>query len=99
VLYPFLQVNGEFIAGGHPAIVFQRFGSGWFNIIAYERNTAYFQFFRSGKKGHIYGIIVQGINQAALFQYAIVQAGFFCFQGTGQTDWAAANDYNVELIG
>lgn len=82
----------EILRHGHPAVIFQGLGTGWFGIIADKRNVTDLQPLGSGEKGHIGRIMIEGIDQTAFFQYTIVQTGFPGFQGTGQSYWSGTHD-------
>src|SRR6185312_763875 len=83
------------IAHRHPTVIFQRLGPVRLYMIAYERDTTDLYSLRGGEKGHVHGVPVKGVDQAAPLQDQIADPGLSGLQRTGDTYGASTDNYQV----
>lgn len=65
---------------GHPAVMLQRFGARGLGVIADKWHLPDFESLRGGEESHVDGVVVNGVDQAAFFEDAVVYSGFLLFR-------------------
>src|ERR1700681_2735717 len=91
-------MNFQVLRNRNTPVVFERFGTGRFDIITDKRYVPDFDSFRSGKKSHIGRVVVQRIYEHSFFKNEITQSCLLRFQSAGQPDGPATNDKNIQYV-
>ena len=91
-------MNIQFLRHRDTPVIFQRFRSCWFDVIAYKWYVTDFNSFGGGKKSHVGRVVVQGIYKYSFFKNEVAQPGPSGFQPAGQSDGSSANNENIQYF-
>jgi hypothetical protein len=87
----------EATGDGYTTVVFQGLAANGLYIVAYEGDLSDLYPFGGREEGHVGGVIVQRIHQAAFLEDEVGQAGLLCFQPAGDPDGASTYNDNIVM--